>query len=183
MVGAAIIGLFQSVRPSAIAGFVVAIYIYAIQRMSVWARPHVVEEIDEQSPPLAYPDASPAVISVFRIFSVSASRLSAIPRTIFWRPTSPMSVVASGGGISAQASATLSHTKPEGCSDHHVTGSAITSAIPHRFASVLPLVVGSRDDYETAESVARHILKSVGSHGLIVGQKTMMWHQKEQELA
>lgn len=78
---ALVVDLRDAVRPSAVAGLVVAIVVDAIKRVAFWARPHIRKERAEVAlPPRAHCDAASAVVWECDVSGREAARLSRFPR-------------------------------------------------------------------------------------------------------
>lgn len=73
--------LFGGRSPSTVPWLIVSVDIDAIERCSFWARPHVSKEGREVLLPcLVHPDASAAILRVFRIVRIVAARLCMVAR-------------------------------------------------------------------------------------------------------
>lgn len=83
---ARISSLFKRSSPSAIARFVVSVWVDAIERESFWARTHVSEERGEAvAPPKAHGDSARPIDPVLSVGDTEASGLGMVPRAIFAR--------------------------------------------------------------------------------------------------
>ena len=85
MIAAAVAGLFGRCRPTAIAGFVVAVVVDAVQRQLVRSFTHVGEEVTKavrSLPSVADFDAASTVVFVKSIFGTTTPIKHSLPRTI-----------------------------------------------------------------------------------------------------
>lgn len=81
MVVSSVVSLFYGSRPAAIARFVVAVYVYAVNRvLGRWSRTHVgVEVLDRVFPSVANGDPTTAIIGVVLVSGVEAPMLHQVP--------------------------------------------------------------------------------------------------------
>lgn len=78
--------LLSLCRPSTIVRRISAIVVDAINRVSVWARPHVCQEVFVRMPAFTERNATPAILMKPRALGVAASREQARPHDVFRRP-------------------------------------------------------------------------------------------------
>ena len=82
MIGAAVVRLLASCRPSAIAGSIRAAIVDAIKTAPVWPRTHVRKERRKVAPRIANCDTAPTVTWVIYASRVKATLLHALPRPV-----------------------------------------------------------------------------------------------------
>lgn len=79
---ARVAGLFFGGKPSAVLGLVVSIRVDPVKSKSLRARPHVCQEISEQTPPFAHRDTTSPVARVSNVVGVGASLDHAPPSVV-----------------------------------------------------------------------------------------------------
>jgi len=139
-----VIGLNFSGSPAAVAGFVVAVVVDAVDAIAVaWTLSHICKKVSEIIPSLAKSNTSPTVTTPVLIGRIRAAPTSVKPRTIFrpflsiYRSTMlPMrfSIMETGqflfGLFNSEAPTTLGIARTERLGIYHANISAFTLAIP-----------------------------------------------------
>jgi hypothetical protein len=147
---APILRLSRSCRPTAIAGTIIIMDLYPIERHPGWAQPPVGEEalgsgfsIFAVAPAVANPDASGTIISKCFVAWVRAAPEHCCPRPIFSRWLGPAQAMLepTRGDLSAAAltTTTLGMTAAQVMRTHNVHRGAIAEASPHHGAAIVVL--------------------------------------------
>jgi hypothetical protein len=163
---APILRLSRSCRPTAIAGTIIIMDLYPIERHPGWAQPPVGEEalgsgfsIFAVAPAVANPDASGTIISKCFVAWVRAAPEHCCPRPIFSRWLGPAQAMLepTRGDLPAAAltTTTLSMTAAQVMRTHNVHRGAIAEASPHHGAAIV--VLNSRYSNQPPEAGASYI--------------------------
>lgn len=135
--------LIDAACPSAVVGFVVSVYVNAVNGGSgKWTRPHVADEcVERRLPFMAYANAATAVVLVIGSICGTAAHAHVHPAMVFGAEAGPASVAVFqaplGSDFSEPATATLSATTLQLVAVNCWTdSSAVTSTFPVRLQMV-----------------------------------------------
>ena len=166
---APILRLSRSCRPTAIAGTIIIMDLYPIERHPGRAQPHVGEEaldsgfsIFAVAPAVANPDSSGAIIRKCFVAWVRAAPEHCCPRPIFSRWLGPAQAMLEptrwDRSAAALTTATLSMTAAQVMRTHNVHRGAVAETSPHRVTAIV--VLNPRCSDQPPEAGASYIRRA-----------------------
>lgn len=88
---ATVLSLLAACSPSAVTGFIIAIIIYAVQRETIWPRPHILKEFSKRvDPPLGNFNSTSSIVTIPWEITVKAPLFHSSPAHVGSRSNPPM---------------------------------------------------------------------------------------------
>lgn len=166
-----VVQLFFLSLPAAVIGLVMAVVVYAAERMARRTFTHVGQERLETSfPSVAHRNPASAVVLVIRGGLCKTARLRCTPRSIFATERLPVCQFHRGGDLIVEASATAGIFGEQGISGNDALIAAITSAQPSGSSAAVASCSTTFNSDESPEPLTGQVSEFSPRHKSIVAQ-------------